>query len=212
MQPRRENAYNFLYDQIVNYKIKPGASITEADIANTLHISRTPVREALSRLEADGLVKRTEGRGFFAADISEEDVEEICFLRRTLEIVALRKSFREISREEILAHRERMYHLDENEWSEEYYTADREFHKFIVEKSGYQRLIRFVNTLNALVDRFRRIAGFNQKRPSETRKEHIEIIEAILDGDEEKACTLLNNHLCNVEENIKTVYRQWFFL
>jgi len=88
--PIRERAYEFLKTSILSGRFSPGERLTEEHLAKTLGISRTPIREALHKLESEGLIKALATRGFVASQDSREEVEELFEIRAVLEGYALR--------------------------------------------------------------------------------------------------------------------------
>jgi DNA-binding GntR family transcriptional regulator len=88
--PVRERAYEFLKNSILSGRFSPGERLTEEHLAKTLGISRTPIREALHKLESEGLIKPLATRGFVASQDSREEVEELFEIRAVLEGYALR--------------------------------------------------------------------------------------------------------------------------
>jgi DNA-binding GntR family transcriptional regulator len=86
----RERAYEHLKTSILSGRLNPGERLTEEHLAKELGISRTPVREALHKLESEGLIKPLPSRGFVAAQDSKEDIEELFEIRAVLEGYALR--------------------------------------------------------------------------------------------------------------------------
>jgi DNA-binding GntR family transcriptional regulator len=88
--PARERAYEHLKTSILSGRFNPGERLTEEHLARELGISRTPIREALHKLESEGLIKPLATRGFIASEDSREDVEELFEIRGVLEGYALR--------------------------------------------------------------------------------------------------------------------------
>jgi len=88
--PARERAYEFLKDAVLNGRFSPGERLTEEHLAKTLGFSRTPIREALHKLESEGLVKPMATRGFVASQDSSDEVDELFEIRAVLEGYALR--------------------------------------------------------------------------------------------------------------------------
>ncbi len=88
--PIRERAYEYLKSSILSGRINPGERLTEEHLAKELGISRTPIREALHKLESEGLIKPLATRGFVASRDSKEEVEELFEIRAVLEGYALR--------------------------------------------------------------------------------------------------------------------------
>jgi DNA-binding GntR family transcriptional regulator len=88
--PVRERAYEFLKDSILSGQFAPGERLTEEHLAKQLGISRTPIREALHKLESEGLIKPLATRGFITSEDSREEIEELFEIRAVLEGYALR--------------------------------------------------------------------------------------------------------------------------
>jgi DNA-binding GntR family transcriptional regulator len=97
--PVREKVYNYLKSSILSGRFDPGERLTEEHLAKKLKVSRTPVREALHKLESEGLIKPRKKRGFIASRDSKEEVEELLELRAVLEGYALRLISERISEE-----------------------------------------------------------------------------------------------------------------
>jgi DNA-binding GntR family transcriptional regulator len=97
--PVREKVYNYLKSSILSGRFDPGERLTEEHLAKKLRVSRTPVREALHKLESEGLIKPRKKRGFIASRDSKEEVEELLELRAVLEGYALRLISERISEE-----------------------------------------------------------------------------------------------------------------
>ena len=88
--PVRERAYNDLKSDLLSGRFSPGERLTEEHLAKSLGVSRTPVREALHKLESEGLVKPLESRGFYVARDSREELEDLFDIRAALEGYAIR--------------------------------------------------------------------------------------------------------------------------
>jgi DNA-binding GntR family transcriptional regulator len=99
--PVRERAYNDLKSDLLSGRFAPGERLTEEHLAKSLGVSRTPVREALHKLESEGLVKPLESRGFYVALDSREELEDLFDIRAALEGYAIRLICERISEETI---------------------------------------------------------------------------------------------------------------
>lgn len=99
--PVREMAYEFLKSSVLSGHFNPGERLTEEHLAKKLGVSRTPVREALHKLESEGLIKPLETRGFIVSRDSKDEVEELFELRAILEGYALRIISEKISEEDL---------------------------------------------------------------------------------------------------------------
>lgn len=205
---RNKQAYDYLLELILSGKLLPGEPIIETKIAEELHTSRTPLREALKTLETEGLVSNYPLKGTFVAEITPYDIEEIFSLRIVLEICALRTSYNRISAEE-LADVEGMFTaLNEHSTNKDYHMADRKLHSLIVDKAGNKRLKRFLNMLNVQIERFRRIAAYEPTRLKHSREEHLEIIHCLQNRDLQACEDKLRKHLQEVKESTLQTARE----
>ena len=202
----KNTAYNYLYKNIVDYQLKPGSPIIEQEISDIIGISRTPVREALKQLQAEGLIKHIPKVGNFVNEITIQDIEEIFSLRETLEVLALKKSIINAPDEEIFKLEEKLKLLSDVGSYEAFYEIDRNIHDLIVKYSYNKRLDDILSNLNSQIERLRRISAITPKRLILSKKEHIEIIEAIKNRNFKVASKLLINHIINVRLSVLNTY------
>jgi len=149
-KPLQEMVMDELHRAIFSGRIPPGERIMAQEIARNMGVSRTPVREALSRLEAMGFVSAFKGGGFIVSDLSLSDLEEITEIRLLLEVTAARKAALAPSRETI--HRLERYYLGMAQTShkstiKEYLEWNQRFHHGIyrsIDRSFYYQLIEIV--------------------------------------------------------------------
>lgn len=202
---RKEVAYNYLRNVIVSHEITPGSAIVEQEVSATLNISRTPIREAMKQLEAEGLLQTKSIRGAFVSEINRIDVTEIFDLRMALEMLALRNSIYKITEDEIHEVEALFLNLTENCSREKFYEADRHIHDLITNNCGNRRLVTFLANINSQIERFRYIAAMKPERLKHSRKEHEEILKYIKQKNLEKAEEALTYHINNVRESVMLV-------
>lgn len=190
---RKDDAYNYLSEQILSNRLPPGTPISEMDIAEKLNISRTPVREALRDLVSDGLVITYPSRGSFVSPLTPYDVEEICDLRLLLESWALERGIYSFTDEELDCLEEGFYTAFEE--------TDRAFHRAIVEHSGSKRVADFERILYMQVERIRRINVSIDNRTDSSLKEQLKILNYIRQKNIRCAKAALTEHLCAVAAN-----------
>lgn len=97
--PAREKVYQYVKSNVLSGSLNPGERLTEEHLAGQLGVSRTPVREALHKLEQEGLIKQLETRGFCVSQDTKDEIEELFDIRASLEGYALRLSCKDISEE-----------------------------------------------------------------------------------------------------------------
>jgi GntR family transcriptional regulator, rspAB operon transcriptional repressor len=154
----RKTVYYHLREQILSGAIAPGERLTEAKIAKAIGTSRTPVREALHSLEFEKFIKSISSVGYVVAPISEEDVEQMCEIRGSIERLAASWAIRK-------AHNRLMRELAKNIAVAEkaitdgnvqvFMDLDGQFHETIARLSGSERLLEFAQMLERHMVRYR---------------------------------------------------------
>jgi DNA-binding GntR family transcriptional regulator len=187
--------YTLLRDMIIKHELVSGELIIQNQLAETLGVSRTPLRKAMGQLEAEGLLNRT-SKGWLVQEFSAEDMVSIFKIRAVLEGLACRMLVEKLSQATISYMRtmfEEAYNIyvKTNDITP-YYEADHEFHKMVVELTEDKHLIRTFHA-NSIVD-ISLVPGLFRS-PSETYSEHTEIINALSNKDGELADTLMRQHI-----------------
>lgn len=209
---RKNQVYEYLLEAIISNRIPAGTPIVETEISTELNMSRTPIREALKELEAEGLVCRYPSIGTVVSQITPHDVEEIFALRILLEIFALQLSWDKITEEELDAVEKVFFDLDLNSSKDAYREADQRLHSLIVNRAGNRRLKKFLDLLNSQIERFRRVAAFSLTRPEKSKKEHLEIIRFLKRRDLKACEESLRKHLINVKNSTLEVSKLYAVL
>jgi len=202
-----QKVYRILKSEIIEGNLKQGTKLSECKIAKLMGISRTPVREALRELTANGFVKMNTNHGAVVTSLSHNDLIEVYQIRGVLEGFAARLASKKISREEIReldSITKQMavyaYKNDVLGFSE----MDAEFHDLIVSICGNKRLVQIHNNLNEHVHRFRIRSLSVTGRLKCSLNEHLKIAEAIKKKDLEQADKLSQIHMNDVLSNILT--------
>ncbi len=204
---RKQKAYCYLRNAILSNELKQGSAIVEQDISDKLQISRTPIREALKMLEAEGLVYQIPQRGTFVKEITTQDVEEIFMLREALEVVALRESIKHISDEPLDELESKLEKLSIQSKPEDFYECDKMLHQLIIQNCGNRRLVHFLNTINSQIEMIRRISAMLPNRLEKSKQEHLRIVRALKARNLPKAESELRKHIKNVEASTLEVCR-----
>lgn len=189
---------------VITGKLAPGETIRDAHLADELGVSRTPVREALHRLQGDGLIEPRGRSGWVVSAFTEQDVRELFQLRMLLEPVGLEELERD-PRPERLTQLTRYFsdydHPIAHDRHVEYFAHDDDFHRQIVACSGSRRVHNIYDVLNVHINRGRFIlSGSSAERVEETLDEHRAITDAIADKDFAQARKALLRHLKTGEE------------
>lgn len=198
---RKNQVYEYLLEAIISNRIPSGTPIVETEISNELNMSRTPIREALKELEAEGLVCRYPSIGTVVTHITPHDVEEIFALRILLEVSALQLSWDKITEEELNEVEKIFTNLDLNSSRDAYREGDKRLHALIVNRAGNTRLKKFLDLLNSQIERFRRAAAASVTRSDKSKREHLEIIHFLKKRDLKACEESLKKHLINVKNS-----------
>ena len=200
-----QKVYRALKTEIIKGSLKPGTKLSEGKIAKQLGVSRTPIRETLKQLAAEGFVKMNPNQAVVVSNASLEDVQEVLQIRGVLEGLAARLATKIVNEEEIKE-------LEKYQKQMEYYTnkydalafseMDAEFHELILNICGNNRLIRIRKNLSEQAHRYRIRSLSVPGRLKYSLKEHQEIIEALKRKDAEQADRLSQKHIENVLANI----------
>lgn len=204
-----EQVYRYLRDAIVKGELKPGERLVEQVIAEELGLSKTPVREAITRLEREGLVTTLPQRRSEVRRLSEKDVEDLMELRALLEAFAAKKAAERCD-EESLAELEGCLAAMEEALAdgdlERYKSEDLAFHELILEKAGSQLLAqvlaRIRNQISLVMSTSVQVPG----RPQASLAEHRAILQAIQARCGEETEDLTRAHL---EATAETIRRAW---
>jgi DNA-binding GntR family transcriptional regulator len=181
-----------------------GFRLQEGRLAEELGVSRTPVREAIHRLEKDGLVEILPRKGAYVRTVSVDDVREIFDIRGALEALALRSSFPELDRgklQQIHDSLESCETLLEQGDLESFVSIDEEFHGFLAKSSNNAILIQIIEKLDNQLH-IARLKSFSVPgRVRQAFREHLRIIDVILSGDARQAERLILEHSESAKRN-----------
>ena len=191
--PLRDVVFNTLRQAILKGELKPGERLMEIALAERLGVSRTPIREAMRKLEQEGLVVMIPRRGAQVANITEKDLNDVLEVRIALENVAIEKACARMTEEEMrrlwLAAKEFEHTIAEGNLVK-LAEADVAFHEVIYQASDNKRLIQVLNNMRE-----------QYLKEGETRdvlvKEHEELTKAIRERDVERAKQLSFQHIEN---------------
>ena len=202
-RPLREIVYEELKRQILIGEIAPGTRMMEVELADVMGVSRTPVREAIRKLEKEGLVTIEPRKGAYASNISIKDMVDVLEVRQGLEGMAAAIASGKITeqqKEELLQVIENYRVAVDSENVEEIIRYDEKFHSMIVSISGNKTLIQVFSTVQELALRFRYIYYDDFNRYENMPKEHQRIQEAICSGDSEKARIAASDHVARLKD------------
>lgn len=194
-------AYDTIKEAILSFRLKPGEDLVESDLAAQLNISKTPVRDALLRLEKEGLVVKIPYRGASVSDVNQQVMNEIFEIRTALEGLATRQAATRMSEAEIAQaaelveqHEQALNRADNDEASR----LNRRFHEMIVQKTPNKWLKQILANLDEHLRRYRTLSNFQKGRLGKSILEHRRILDAIRNRQPEEAEEAMKEHLRSV--------------
>ncbi|NSI90095.1 GntR family transcriptional regulator [[Clostridium] scindens] len=208
--PLRDVVFNTLRQAILRGELKPGERLMEIQLANKLGVSRTPIREAIRKLELEGLVLMIPRKGAEVAEITEKSLRDVLEVRRALEELAVQLACEKITKEEI-RELERVakefQQVVKSSDITEIAEVDVCFHDIIYTATDNQKLIQLLNNLREQMYRYRveylkRDGVFPQ-----LIAEHEAIIRHIENNEKEKATEVMCRHIDNQVETVIDVIR-----
>ena len=197
-RPIREIAYDVLKKAIITGEIPAGERIVETDYADRLHISRTPLREALRKLERDGLVEYVIRRGVVVRAFTAEDVDQIYTIRNSLEMLTLPYIIENATAEDIRSLREKLAAMDrlmETDDVEGLSPLARDFHTSLTRISGKNRILRVIESQDEYIRRFSAMAIRQENRRSDARAEHHRLVDLVEQKDLPAFEELMRHHI-----------------
>ncbi|MCS6952551.1 MAG: GntR family transcriptional regulator [Bryobacterales bacterium] len=221
----RRKAYHYIQHRILSGMIRPGTTLSELALARETRMSRTPIREAIHQLLAEGWLEHAPGGRVVVTSLERDDIVELYELREALEVYAVRKAacrglppadrglLRELC-ERIRAFadllrtsgRERLNEME----MEEFLSADMKFHLLLLRGASNRRLMKLVTDTRLLT----RIFSFERPGHDAALLEriyqyHSGIVEALMSGDGERAAQLLGEHIrASLQERLE-LFDQW---
>jgi DNA-binding GntR family transcriptional regulator len=184
-----------LRDRIVRGEIEPGSPMRQEILAADLGVSRLPVRDALTRLEAEGLVEVRPDRGAYVTAMSAAECVELFDLRILLECDALGHAIPNHTARTVRRARAAQAELETEDETPRWVEGDRRFHELLYEPGGRPRTLQFIRTLRNVVDRFYLARLTHGVRREAWKAEHRRLLKAVEGRDVDRARACLAEHL-----------------
>lgn len=203
--PLRDVVFFTLRQSILTGELKPGDRLMEIHLADKLGVSRTPVREAIRRLELEGLVSVSPRRGAEVAQITEKSMTDVLEVRRTLDALCAELACDRITVEGLAALKRACEHFEQcvgTRDSRKIAQADVALHDIIVQATGNQRLIQLVNNLSEQMYRYRFEYIKDDSQHETLVREHRIIYQSILEKDRDTAASAARTHIDNQKKAI----------
>ena len=209
--PLREVVFTTLRQAILKGELQPGERLMEISLAKLLGVSRTPIREAIRKLELEGLVVMVPRKGAHVAHITEKELNDVLEVRLGLEELAIKKACERITEEELVLLEEAAETFSGLMTSGnliELAEADVKFHDVIYAATHNERLVQLLNNLREQMYRYRMEYLKDENSRILLDEEHKEICRAVRAGDFEKAHRYTCQHIDNQQRGIVKILKE----
>ena len=210
-RPIRDIAYEVLKHAIVSGEIPAGERIIETEYADRLHISRTPLREALRKLELDGLVESQVRKGVIVRAFTVDDIEQIYTIHNALELITLPAVIENATAEDLASLHTKLNEMDRAMASDDLATLSplaRAFHASITAISRKKRIIRAIASQDEYITRFSAMSIRQESRRDAAHQEHHELVRLIEQRDLAAFSDLMTRHIERSKENCLAALHQ----
>lgn len=211
--PINEKAYRILKESIIRQKLDLNKTLTEKELADLLGISRTPLREALKKLEADGFIDRKPHNRIMITKLSMKHAENLYIVRSRLEGLAAALAAKHITEAEIIQ-LEWLLEQSTSHWEKKEYDKfdenGRLFHRCIHKASTNEVCEYMLRTLSDHINRYRWISLRSFERPKVVLEDHRTIIDYLKKGDSVSAENKMKDHIVNSSKLILENLQKYF--
>lgn len=207
-EPLTSQVYNLLKEQIITLKLYPGQMVSEQEVAESLQASKTPIREAMIRLQGSGLVEIVPKKGTFVTPIKINRYIEACFIRLQLEIGAVKRAAQQRGNWNVTIEMDRLLKKQELALAEkkdqEFFQLDEDLHQAFFDAAGVSGVWAKLKDTQGDVYRMRYLKRLhNIRRESAVIEEHRNIVEAIKKGSPEDAEAAMIKHVGSLEGEVE---------
>ncbi len=204
-QPLRDMVFDVLMSAIMMGQLSPGERLLEVQLAEEMGVSRTPVREAIRRLELEGFVVMVPRKGAYVAGLSVNDIESVYEIRTALETLAVRLAAQRMEDEDYQYLEELSLEMRET-WQggnvENWVGLDAKFHEALYKFSRNERLVQLMSNVMEQISRYRIISLANMQVRHNSLAEHEMLIEALRNRDSEAAAAAVAKHIENTKDSL----------
>lgn len=189
----KTRAYDIIRDKLIHCEYAPGSLLNEAQISDDLGVSRTPIREALNRISHEGFIRILPKKGILVTDVTLNDVMQIFQTRLEIEPVTLRMAGPHLRKEDLLLYRDK-FKGPESDLNQGF-KLDTAMHLYVIDHCGNRFLVDMMHKLFAENTRVVIATKQNEAKIHDARKEHLEILNLLLDENFGKAQEAMAVHL-----------------
>ena len=204
--------YQILKEEIIHGELPPNTQLLISQVANRFQVSVTPVREAIKRLESEGLVEVTAHSKAKVSLPSIKELKEMLEVRLSLELLSISLSYKNIGEDELYDLKElinKMYQAYQQEDEEEYGVLDKKFHMYLHERSQNSYLFRLILDLYAKTERTRGVFKINPQRMNKSIQQHNQMVKCLEEGDEEKLIEIAEKHRKEANKMLLDFYEEY---
>jgi DNA-binding GntR family transcriptional regulator len=207
--PLRDLVFNTLREAILKGDFAPGERLMEKQLAERMGVSRTPIREAIRKLELEGLVIMVPRKGAEVAKVTNKDIIDVLEVRATLEALAVRLACKKMSDaelNELVEVNEEFRIAAAQKDVETIINKDVEFHDIIFHSSDNEKLIQIINNLREQIYRFRVEYIYKMEDYNQLVQEHDEIVNAMKERRGLDASVIALQHIENQEKSVLELF------
>ncbi|KDR95507.1 DNA-binding transcriptional regulator, GntR family [Peptoclostridium litorale DSM 5388] len=197
-----------LKEAVFNGELKGGEQLKQEEIAGFFNVSLTPVREALRRLEAQGLVKISPNKGAFVTKLSADEGREIFEIRILLEKGAIEFAIENLTQEDIQKAGNILERMETEKKGRELSRLNWEFHDTLYRACKRPMLLEMIYNLHINVERYMRLYLLDMKYHPTSQKEHYELLRACSEKNAKKAARVLEKHMKNASDTLVEFLRE----
>jgi len=194
----RDVVFKSIRDAILSGSLKSGERLMEKDLAERLGVSRTPIREALRKLEIEGFIEMIPRKGAVVKEVTGKEIGDVLEIRAALEALAAKIACSKMDscdKDKLVEKKEEFVLAAKENNVDEMAAKDVEFHELIYSATDNEKLIQIINNLREQIYRYRVIYLYDKNYIQNIIEEHEEITKAIIDGDEHLAEELSSSHI-----------------
>lgn len=200
-----DDVYDVLLSAIIEARLASGTALSQNKLASRMGVSRTPVREALLRLERDGLVTRMAETGFIVASITPAEVDEACELLQVLDRFVYLRAAKALSGAELgelLGLAESLVRFAEDGDTEAWRTADSRYHAIVMEAADNRFVAQYLRETRRRVQRFWMHEPHFDGRLRICSQDHVTLARAMADDDETAVTETVRAHIVRLRGNV----------
>jgi len=209
-----QDVFEYLKKAIIDQTIEPGSRLVESRISDMLGISRTPLREALHKLEREDWIEKISSGGFQVVTLTKEDIEQTFGIRSVLEAYAARLAAEKHRDRDLIPLEKKMHEyqtcLEESGTKEsgKLHKINTDFHDLLYALSQSPKLIKMINQLRAQISRFRQIILKQDEYAHKSNDDHVKMLEAMKNRNGEAVERLVRDHIIKGKNAVLTQLKQ----